>query len=1032
MTTEVDRGVSHAATVLAIHTIPGRVRCRVRGLRQNPRAEHQLVHALQGYVGIVRVHASSITGTVLVEFDSSLTSDAIPEILEAAIQGRIKPAARTAEQAEAGKPAPSRLRTWMQRLLRTGPPPAHHPADIALNAQPWHALEKSRTTQILNVGPRGLSNEEAAARVTRFGANVLPAARPRSGLTLFLDQLISIPVLLLLGSSVISVLTGGLVDAAVIFSVVVLNATMGALTEKHAQKTISTLTDLEEPEAWVMREGRVERISAARVALGDLILLSRGNYIPADGRLLETRDLTVAESALTGESAPIRKHTHPLGRQLALADRSNMVFRGTVVTGGSGIAVVVAIGPLTELGAVHALMQGTIRPETAMERQLNQLGKQTAIAALVVCAITLALGALRGFGLLETLRSAVSLAVAALPEGLPTMATIALAFGMLRMRRHHVLARNLSAVETIGLIDMLCLDKTGTLTTNSMAVVEVYAAGERIVFDVRRTLIRTAEDTQVPHLHMLLAVCALCSEAEIAGNAERESFSGSATEVALLELVRDSHLRVGELRKRFPLLELRSRAEDRNFMLTVHAASRDRHLVAAKGSPEEMFARCSRRADASGVHPLTSSDKKRILHENARLASEGRRVLGFAYLETPAAETAPETGWTWIGLVALADPPRKGVKAALREIRNAGIQTRMVTGDQRRTAYAIGREIGLWDESETAEVWDAGSSNGTSRLDEHVLHSHVFSRVSPSHKLDIVQVLQRAGHIVAMTGDGINDGPALKASDVGVALGSGSTETARESADLILGTDDLSALLCAIREGRAVHRNIRQAVRFLITTNLSEVLSVLGAVAVGIGQPLTARQLLWLNLVTDIFPVLALAVEPDRPGPMDATPPDSRHALLSRKELPKLVGQSVLMAAAVAGSYLYGIRRYGSGSRASTMAFLSLTTAQLLHTLTMRQQPGSPSSLLAAPANKYIPLAVGGGLILELFTMLPPLRSLLGLASISLADLGVCLASIGISSLGTLLMHLFWKVPPERTLAAMATPVASRQLALSA
>ncbi len=1027
----IDIGFAPAEMAIAVsmHTLPGRIRCRVHGLRQNPQAEKQLVEALQGYPGIESVNTSSWTGTALVEFHSPLIAEAIPGILEAALKGRIQPAATPLQESQENKKlAPSSLRVWIQNLLRPAPAATAENTMLQLAGQPWHALDTEQALHVLGVGPDGLSSEEAQTRLEQTGLNVLAAARQRSLLVLFLDQLGSIPVLLLLGSSAVSFFTGGVVDAAVIFSVVIVNASMGALTEKHAEKTISTLTNLDEPEALVMRGGRVERIDAARIAVGDVILLSRGAYIPADARLLEARDLTVAESSLTGESAPMYKQTGALARELPLGDRSNMVFRGTVVTGGSGIAVVVATGAHTEIGAVHALMNGTFRPETAMERQLNQLGKQTAFAALAVCAITVALGALRGFGAIETLRSAVSLAVAALPEGLPTMATTALAFGMLRMRRHHVLARNLGAVETIGLIDMLCLDKTGTLTMNSMAVVEVYAAGERLAFDTRRSLLRTTREPK-PHLDMLLAVCALCSEAEVAMDTELHEFSGSATELALLELVRDSHLSVAELRRKFPLLELRARAENRNFMVTVHANSRGGHLVAAKGSPEDILGRCVRRADALGLHTLTPSDRKKIVHENMRLASDARRVLGFAYLETSSEEPAPETGWVWLGLVALADPPRAGVNDALRAFHEAGIKTRMVTGDQRTTAYAIGRDIGLWEEGETAEVWDASSTEGNAPLDERMLRSHVFSRVSPSQKLEIVQALQRAGHIVAMTGDGINDGPALKASDVGVALGSQSTETARESADLILRNDDLRALLLAIREGRAVHRNIRQAVRFLIATNLSEVLSVLGAVAIGLGQPLTARQLLWLNLVTDIFPVLALAVEPASPGPMDSLPPDSRNALISPKELPKLASESALIASAVGISYLYGLCRYGAGPQATTMAFLSLTTAQLLHTLTIRVKTGSGANSPPNAPNKYIPLAVGGGLVLELVTMLPPLRSLLGLASLSPMDLGVCFASVGFSTLSTLLLHLLWKLPSET---ARINQPTYRQLAPSA
>lgn len=1013
-----DQAACTTEPALILHSLPGRIRYRLRGLRSRPEVELRLLDALGGYPGISEIQVSARTGTVLVEYDQRLNPEEMSGLLAAAIRGDVTPHPRAARPAAAGKSEESGgLRHWLGKLVRrsggdVSAESAPAGTSIELAEQDWHALPGEEVLRRLHTGSDGLNTEEIARRLQQLGRNVLPTKPPRSLFALFVDQLNSVPVMLLLGSSVLSLLTGGLVDAAVIFAVVMINASLGCATERHAEDTIRTLTQLDEPETLLRRNGRALRMDASEVVPGDILLLSRGAYIPADARILEARGLTVAESALTGESAPILKQTGMQPAQLSLADRRNMVYRGTVVTGGSGIAVTVATGMKTEIGKIHALVSEAFRPETPMERQLDDLGRQTAYAATGICLLTLVFGWLRGFGVLESLRSAVSLAVAALPEGLPTMSTTALAFGMRRMRQHNVLARNLSAVETIGAINVLCLDKTGTLTANRMSVVEVFADGKRLGAELMHALFRESTgNTASAHLEMLLATCALCSEAEVLPGSFPEEFAGSATEVALLDLVSSARATVSQLRARFKLLELHARTEERNFMITVHEAPGGRRLLAMKGSPAEVLLRCRQWAGGSRKKMLSPKLRQGILAENERLASQARRVLGFAFLEIDADQPTPEQGFVWLGLIGLADPPREGVGEALRALHRAGIETRMITGDQRATALATANEIGLGEPGEELDVFDASEMGGSLSLTGKAVHSKVFSRVSPSQKLEIVQALQREGLVVGMTGDGINDGPALKASDVGIALGRQSTETARESADLILRNDDLRSLLAAVREGRAIHNNIRQAVRFLITTNVSEVFSVLGSVAVGFGQPLTPRQLLWLNLVTDIFPVLALAVEPAHAGTLSTPPPDSRLPLLSREEFPLLFSESGLMAGAVAISYGYALRRYGSGNKATTLAFFSLSTAQLLHTLTTQSRQHAAPGAAGPVRNKYVPLAVCGGMLLELITMLPPFRSLLGLSSLDLLDAGVCAGSVAASSLATMVLRFFMDSP---------------------
>ncbi len=1000
----IELPLSSASDALAVgetlHSSPGRLRVRVRGLLHDRAAAVQLASALRSRPEIDSAEASPVTGTLLVRFKPELSSVQVSPLVLEAVKGRL-----SAPVVDAAPSLRQRLRK-LRKLRAPKSAPVSQQNELRPSSEPWHTFSVEQTLGSLAVQKTGLSPAEAHLRLQRTGPNVLPPPKTRSVLLLLWEQVRSIPVLLLLGSAGFSFATGGLVDGAVITAVVLTNAIIGFATERNAERTIATLTTLAEPQTLVMRGGRVLEIDAAELTVGDILPLTRGAYIPADARLLETRNLTVAESSLTGESAPVTKGIEPVGQDTPLADRLDMVYRGTVITGGSGLAVVIATGARTEIGLVHQLINEASRPQTPMERQLDSLGRQTAYGAIGVCALALLLGALRGFTPGDTVRAAISLAVAALPEGLPAMATTALAFGMRRMRKQNVLARNLGAVEAAGGVDVLCLDKTGTLTVNRMTAVEVVAAGQRMPVSPRKALQASDAKEKTPHLDMLLAVCALCSEASVKGEAQ---FEGSATEVALLELAAANTINVQTLRTRFPRVELQDRAEDRHYMVTIHTAPDNRRLVAVKGSPEQVLRLCTRRADASGLHGMGRGDRARVVSENHRLASQGRRVLGFAYAESAAGEKTPLNDLVWLGLVALADPPREGAQEALAALRRAGISTRMITGDQGATAEAIGREIGMWADGDSTGIWDAGQLGHGAEADlqsdlhaEVIERSRVFARVTPSHKLDIVQALQKSGHVVAMTGDGVNDGPALKAADIGIALGEGSTETARESADLILRDDDLRGLLVALREGRTVHRNIRQAVRFIIATNLSEVLSVLTAVALGFGQPISPRQLLWLNLVTDIFPVLALAVEPPDPAVLEGPPPPN-DPIIARRELPVLAAEAGAIAGSVGLSFAYAMRRYGIGAEASTITFLTLSTAQLLHTLAER-----PGSVARAPGrNNYVPAAVLGSFALQGITMFTPLGSLLGLTPLALADFGVCLGAVTVSSLATYLLRRF-------------------------
>jgi Ca2+-transporting ATPase len=791
---------------------------------------------------------------------------------------------------------------------------------------------------------------------------------------------------------VLSIATGGIADAAVILLVVAMNATIGCVTDVQAEKTIATLTKVREPRARVLREGEPTLVEASQVTIGDLLLLTPGTYVVADARLMEANHLTVAESVLTGESLPVLKTDEALAEDaVALGDRTNMVYRGTVVTGGSGVGVVVAVAADTEVGRIQALIATALRPQTPLERQLEGLGRQMVLISCTICGLVFIVGMIRGLGLLQMLRTAVSLAVAAVPEGLPTVATTTLAFGLWRLRKQNIVARHLDAIETLGSIQVICLDKTGTITLNRMVVVEAATGKQRLALHGENA-VAPADAANNPDLMRLITTVALCNEAETFERHGTIHVEGSGTESALLHLALAYGIDIHQLREQHPRFRIEHRTEQQQLMATWHRTPDERSLIAAKGSPIELLRHCETFMSGGRRKQLTAKQRASIEAENQRMAGEALRVLGVAWSEGDAPDINGHL--TWLGLVGIADPPREGMRELMAAFHRAGIATRIITGDQRMTAYAIGKKLGLSREGRRLEVVDATMVNGPNGEGNGDLpDAHVFARVNPSHKLEIVRAMQGRGQIVAMTGDGVNDGPALKAADVGVALGQAGAETAREVADLVLMDDDLQSLITAIREGRAIYDDIQKSVHYITATNLSEILTVLGCVGGGLGQPLTPRQLLWINVLTDVLPCLALAVEPPHSDVMQRSPRDPQAALVTGRDYVRLGRQGAVMTAAGIGGYLYALARYGAGPQASTMAFLSLTAAQLLHAFSARsEQTIVGGSKL--PPNHYLPLAVGGSLALEVLAMfVPPLRALLGLAPIGIVDALICFAA---------------------------------------
>ena len=957
--TEADRtGIS--VSIVPVHTaVTGRARLQVAGLRGAPELANLIERGLAGFGGIHDISASALTGNVTVCYAGATPLVEIISRIAALLRGEIVPASDEAEP----------------------------------SLQHWHTADGADIANRLGTSSsQGLSPEEATRRLVRSGANAMPSLRQRSDLSILLGQFSGLPVALLAGAALVSVAIGGLIEAGAIMAVVALNGGIGFVTERRAERTIRSLEDVVAQTARVVRDGRELAIPAEAVVPGDIMILQRGMVVPADGRLISVCALAVSEAALTGESLPVAKSVEPLRRSdVALADRVNLVYRGSIVTGGSATAVVVATGPRTEVGRIHRLVHATIAPETPLQRQLDGLGEQLVWITLAASGLILGAGWLRGLALMQLARSSLSVAVAAVPEGLPMVATSTLALGVEEMRRHGIFIRRLEAVETLAAVNVICFDKTGTLTHGSMSLEQI-AVGHSIWHRCNGVFVDQDDASGQWHtdfrLRQLLTVVSLCSETDIEEHGGRNVLSGTATENALVQAALDDGLDVPDLRKRFARLSTRHRTETNRFMATTHAANNGL-LLAVKGSPQEVLARCSweLRGDRSR-DVLTAQRRCEINDLNTRMAAQGLRVLAAAYREMrgrgPRADVADVERLIWIGLVGLADPVRDRLPEVMDKLHSSGIQTIMLTGDQSATARAVGRQIRLSDGE--PEVIDAAELDRLSAAELGLVarRAHAFARISPGQKLRVVRALQNAGAVVAMFGDGINDSPALRAANVGIAIGRDGTAAAREVADVFFATEDLAALPIAIERGRATYENIRRAIHYVLSTNGSEIALMLAGAASGMGEMLTPMQLLWINLVSDVMPAIGLAVEPPDADVMRLAPKRADERILTRDHVGRLGAEAGVIAAGAFGAGLYGALRYGFGSpQARTVTFGSLVTAQLLHALTYRSAHG----VAEGKASPILPSVIGGSLVAQSVAMLlPGLRNVLGVAAIDIFD----------------------------------------------
>jgi len=998
-------GGSHAHVKLrtsakskVIHdAVPGRVRFRHQGLVAREDIARTVDAALQAQPGVISAQARSLTGSVLIEYAPPATIPRLARMIDAAVAGR-------------------RLRTEHH------PQPARALSAAAANVapveveEPWHAVPVDQVADRLGARRTdGLPPEEVARRLAIYGRNELRRAEPRSVAAILAEQLTSLGILLLGVSAALALVTGGLADAAAIAAVVALEAGIATTTERQAERTILGLSKYEPHQVPVIRGGCRQMVGPAELVPGDLVLLERGTLVPADARLISCDDLTVNESLLTGEALPVHKDSQlVLPSQTGLPDRRNMVFRGTAVTGGTGAALVTASGQLTEIGRVQELLGSVRPPETPIQRQLGTVERDLVIVNALICGGVFGLGMLRGQGLVPTLRSAISLMIAAIPEGLPAVATTTLALGIQDMRRRNVLVRKLDAVETLGAIEVIGLDKTGTLTTNRMATVAVQADGAMLGLEAGR-LTRDGEEPQAGTyavVRRLFEVASLCSEAIVRRGPDGFQVEGTPTEGALVDAALALGIDVVDLRLSARVLASAGRGDKRKRMSTLHETVEGGRLLCVKGDPVEVLALCSTRRTADGVVPLDDEARSAVLKANERMAGQALRILGMAIGET-GGDPRDEHDLVWLGLAGLTNPIRPSVMPALKRLHRAGIRTVMITGDQSTTAFAIARKLDLNDGSEI-KVLEAGQIAG---LQPEVLAAlatqpQVFARVSPVDKLNIVKALQTNGHIVAMTGDGINDGPALRAANVGIAMGGAGTDVAREAADIVLAQDDLDGIIEAIRLGRATYANIRKVLRFLTSTNASETFVMLTAALIGSGAPLTPMQLLWVNLAAEPVPALALGIEPPEADVLDFPPHDPRAPILTPADFRHIVREGMVIGTGVLGGYLLSGGMTG-GPRANTIAFHSLTLARLLQAIASRSETrGISAELFRPPSPKlYGGLAVSA-LLQTIAQVLPPLRNVLSVTPIGVTEL---LAIAGATTSGVLVNDLIGHLFRDRS-----------------
>ncbi len=796
-----------------------------------------------------------------------------------------------------------------------------------------YSQSREEAVQTLGTDPaRGLNQRECQRRLEQYGKNELRPAKRRGLLARFFSQFQDLMVLILLAAAAVSFAVswvrgdGEYVDSLIILAIVVCNAVIGTVQEVRADRAIQALKKLSSPHAWVIREGRRQRVESSQLVPGDLVVLQAGDLVPADLRLLKSAELKIEESALTGESVPAEKDAgaHCPGNA-PLGERKNMAFASTGVASGAGVGVVAATGMDTAMGRIAHMLEHEQSPQTPLQQRLKRMGKVMGVGVVLICAVIFLLGLFQQRPPLEMFMIAISLGVAAIPEGLTAVVTIVLAMGIKRMAQKRAIVRHLPAVETLGSTQVICSDKTGTLTQNKMTVVAFSSA-------------RGEERLDSPAAQFALELATLCSDAQEVG----EKITGDPTETAFLRACKRGK---GELEGCFPRVGEIPFTSARKRMTTAHRLPEGGFRLIAKGAPDVLIARCTQLLQGGEIRPLTGAMKAKLLSDNSRLAERALRVLAVAYRDVsalPSDDRESESQLVFCGLIAMEDPPRPGVKEAVAQCKRAGILPVMITGDHAATALAIGQRLGIAESSSQVMTGPELDRLDDGALSKKVFQYRIFARVSPEHKVKLVRAFQQRGMVVAMTGDGVNDAPALKAADIGCAMGKNGTEVAQSAADMVLTDDDFSTIVAAVREGRGIYQNIRKTVHFLLSCNIGEILVVFVAFLLRAPTPLLAIQLLWVNLVTDSFPALALGADPIQGDVMEQPPHKREEGVFSGGVGFAVAVEGCLVGALALLAYTIGRAFFDYDPAAPaigrTMAFCVLSLSQLVHSLNMRSE----------------------------------------------------------------------------------------------
>ena len=781
----------------------------------------------------------------------------------------------------------------------------------------WETQRKEEVLKALRTNPKsGLSKEEVSTRKQTYGKNQLEEKQKESLLRKFLKQFNDFMIIILIIASIIS---AGIsyfqgendyIDSIIIIVIVILNAFMGVIQEAKAEKSIEALKEMTPPRAKVLREGKVCEIKAEELVPGDIIFLEAGGYVPADARLLESHNLKIEESSLTGETEAVLKEADMIAKQgIPLGDMKNMAFMASIVVGGRGKAVVTETGMKTKVGKIANMIIQEEAPETPIQRKLAQVGKVLGMICLAICVFIFLIGMLKQIEPMEMFMTSVGLAVAAIPEGLPAIVTIVLSIGVTRMAKNNSIIRKLPAVETLGSSKVICSDKTGTLTQNKMTIVEIKAKDQELA----------------------TKLVAMCNDCEISYQKGNMEISGEPTEVALVQKGLDKNFDKTNLYQEMPRVGEISFDSNRKMMTTIHKVG-NRYRIITKGAPDVLLGRCD----------IPIGEKQRVEKENRQMAEKALRVIAVAYkdvdfLPSKIESTTIENHLNFVGLMGMVDPPREGVKEAVKTCKKAGIKTVMITGDHIETAKAIAKELTILENGDKAMTGQELDRISQDQLKKIIKDYSVFARVTPEHKVRIVKAWQSTGAVVAMTGDGVNDSPALKNADIGIAMGKNGTDVAKNAADMVLTDDNFVTIVKAVKQGRNIYDNIKKAIHFLISTNVGEIVTIFMGLILGFKSPLLAIQLLWINLVTDSLPAIAIGLEPPEKNIMNRKPVDPRKGIFAGGLWSKIIVEGMMIGMLTLVAFSIGNKYYGL-EVGRTMAFLSMGFLELVHSFNIKSE----------------------------------------------------------------------------------------------